>query len=229
MHVKKLRPIDVEMVVRGYITGVTSTSLWTLYGQGKRVVSGNKLPEGMRKNQRLTQPIITPSTKAAVGMHDETVSPEDLVRGGVLPEVLYRQLARISLDLFDFGTKWCERQGLILVDTKYEFGLDEEGDVTLMDELHTPDSSRFWDAASYEENFDAGKDPVEFDKEYVRKWLKDAGYGGEGQVPPVPDEVRIEAAMKYIDAYEKITGVSFVPPYDSAMQSLTSWTAELQK
>ncbi len=225
MRVKKLKPFEVEMVVRGYITGVTSTSLWTLYHAGGRVIAGNKLLEGLRKNQQLPEPIVTPSTKAAAGMHDETVSPEELVCRGVLPEVVYKNLSRISIDLFDFGTKWCRRQNLILVDTKYEFGLDNEGEVTLMDEIHTPDSSRFWDATSYEENFAAGRDPVEFDKEYIRRWLQNEGFSGDP--PTVPDEVRVEAALKYIDAYEKITGTTFTPPYDNGQESLRQWASQM--
>jgi phosphoribosylaminoimidazole-succinocarboxamide synthase len=225
MRVRKLRPLDVEMVVRAYITGVTSTSLWTHYSAGRRVIAGHALPEGLRKNERLQEPLITPSTKAAVGLHDETVSPADLIRAGVVTEETYEELARVSLGLFAFGTAWCAERGVILVDTKYEFGLDEEGKVTLMDEIHTPDSSRFWDAASYEDALRSGEDPMGFDKEYVRRWLKGAGFGGDGKVPDVPDEVRAEAGMRYIEAYEKITGRRFEPPYVDARVSLAEWAA----
>jgi phosphoribosylaminoimidazole-succinocarboxamide synthase len=226
MRVRKLRPLDVEMVVRAYITGVTSTSLWTIYSSGRRVVSGHPLPEGLRKNERLAEPIITPSTKAHHG-HDQTVSPADLVEAGVVSEETYAELARVSLALFAFGSAWCAGRGLILVDTKYEFGLDEAGRITLMDEVHTPDSSRFWAADSYEPAMARGEDPVGFDKEYVRKWLKGRGYAGDGPVPRVPDEIRAEAAARYIGAYEKITGRAFEPPYESAMDSLESWAESL--
>jgi phosphoribosylaminoimidazole-succinocarboxamide synthase len=225
MRVGKLRPLDVEMVVRAYITGVTSTSLWTHYSAGRRVIAGHALPEGLRKNERLREPLITPSTKAAVGLHDETVSPADLIRAGVVSEEMYGELARLSLALFAFGTAWCAGRGVILVDTKYEFGLDGQGKVTLMDEIHTPDSSRFWDAASYEDALRRGEDPAGFDKEYVRRWLKGAGFGGDGKVPDVPDEVRAEAGMRYIEAYEKITGRRFEPPYADAGASLAEWAA----
>jgi len=222
MHVKKLKPIEVEMVVRAYITGVTSTSLWTMYSQGKRVVSGHRMTEGLKKNEKLPEPIITPSTKAFKG-HDRTVSPAELIKAGVVSQELYDELARVSLELFSFAAKWCAGKGVILVDTKYEFGIDENGGVTLMDEVHTPDSSRFWDAESYESSFSRGEDPLGFDKEYVRKWLKNAGYSGEGDIPAVPDEVRAEAAVKYINAYEKITGECFAAPYENAMESLAAW------
>jgi len=226
MHVKKLRPLDVEMVVRAYITGVTSTSLWTIYSGGKRVISGHRLPEGLKKNERLAEPIITPSTKAHHG-HDQTVSPGDLIEADVVSEETYGELARVSLALFAFASDWCAERGLILVDTKYEFGTDEEGRITLMDEVHTPDSSRFWAADSYEPAMSKGEDPVGFDKEYVRKWLKGQGFSGDGRVPDVPAEVRAEAATRYVGAYEKITGKSFEPPYESAMDSLASWAKSL--
>ena len=226
MHVRKLQPIDVEMVVRAYITGVTSTSLWTIYSSGERVIAGHTFPDGMKKNQKLDEPIITPSTKAHTG-HDKTVSREDILESGVVSEAVYDRMAEASLALFDFGSRHCARQGVIFVDTKYEFGFDENGEVMLMDEVHTPDSSRFWAADSWQQALKEGKDPVGFDKEYVRKWLKGRGYGGDGEPPDVPDDVRAEAALRYIDAYRKITGREFEPPYDNALGSLESWASSL--
>lgn len=226
MQVEKLRPVEVEMVVRAYITGVTSTSLWTLYAGGERIVSGNRLPEGLRKNDRLPEPIITPSTKAHTG-HDRTVSPGELVESGAISRELYDELSRLSLELFRRGSERCAEKGLILVDTKYEFGLDGSGRPRIMDEIHTPDSSRFWDAASYEASHRRGEEPASLDKEYVRRWLKSAGYAGDGAPPRVPDEVRVEAAAKYIEAYEKITGKAFEPPYDDARRSVEEWAARV--
>ncbi len=226
MHVRKLQPIDVEMVVRAYITGVTSTSLWTIYASGERVIAGHTFPDGMKKNQKLDDPIITPSTKTHTG-HDKTVSREDILNSGVVSKAVYDRMAEASLELFDFGARHCAEQGVILVDTKYEFGLDENGEVRLMDEMHTPDSSRFWAADSWEPALKEGKDPVGFDKEYVRKWLKGRGYGGDGDPPAVPDDVRAEAALRYINAYRRITGRDFEPPYDNAMESLASWADSL--
>lgn len=209
--VKEVKPLPVEMVVRGYITGVTKTSAWYNYSQGVRNFCGNVLPEGLKKDQKFDKPILTPSTKAEKGDHDESVSPEQLIERTGMTKELYEKVADTSLKLFNFGVEVAAKQGIILVDTKYEFGLDEEGELVLMDEIHTPDSSRYWYADSYDELFSAGKEQKKIDKEYVRRWLANQGYTGDGVPPKLTDEVRVEAAKRYIDAYEKITGQEFKP------------------
>ncbi len=206
---KNCKPIMVEFVVRGYITGVTTTSIWHSYERGVREFCGHKLPDGLRKDQKLPKPLLTPSTKAETGQHDESVSREDIIHRGLLTAAEFDKIAEISMKLFEFGQKTAAKNGIILVDTKYEFGYDENGKITLIDEIHTPDSSRFWFMDSYEELFKAGREQRKIDKEYVRKWLADKGFIGEGQVPEIPDEIRVEAAKRYIEAYELVTGQQF--------------------
>ncbi|MFC1648234.1 phosphoribosylaminoimidazolesuccinocarboxamide synthase [Nanoarchaeota archaeon] len=206
---KECKPLPVEMVVRGYITGVTSTSAWTHYKNGSRVFAGNNLPEGLKKDQKFDEPIVTPSTKAAHGDHDETVSPAEIYRRGILDKETYEKLAMISLNLYKYGVEVAAKQGIILVDTKYEFGLDADNNIVLIDEIHTPDSSRFWFANEYEERFEKGKEQKKIDKEYVRLWLAEQGFTGDGKIPEILDEVRVEAARRYIQAYELITGQTF--------------------
>ncbi|MBI5754776.1 phosphoribosylaminoimidazolesuccinocarboxamide synthase [Candidatus Peregrinibacteria bacterium] len=201
-------PLPVEMVVRGYLTGVTTTSAWYHYERGGRNFCGNVLPEGMRKNQQFSRPILTPSTKAAHGGHDESVAPEEIVGRGVLTREMWQKLADISLRLFARGVEICAEQGIILVDTKYEFGL-LDGEIILMDEIHTPDSSRFWFANEYEARFSRGEEQKKIDKEYLREWLAARGFIGEGEIPAIPDEIRVETARRYIEAYELITGREF--------------------
>ena len=209
--VKECEPLPVEMVVRGYITGVTKTSAWYNYQQGVRNFCGNRLPEGLKKDQQFKTPILTPSTKAEKGGHDESVSREEILKRKLMAAEVFDAIAAYSMELYRFGVRLCAKQGIILVDTKYEFGLDASGGVILFDEIHTPDSSRFWHADTYEKLFKGGKEQRKIDKEYVRKWLADIGYLGDGEPPLIPDEVRIEAARRYIDAYEKITGMAFRP------------------
>ncbi|MEK6892255.1 MAG: phosphoribosylaminoimidazolesuccinocarboxamide synthase [Nanoarchaeota archaeon] len=208
MLVKECKPLPVEMVVRGYITGVTTTSAWYNYEKGVRNFCGNILPEGLKKNQKLAKPIITPSTKAEHGAHDESVSGEEIIKRKVVDEKLYRQMEKASLALFDFGTKLIVKNNLILVDTKYEFG-ELNGKLVLIDEAHTPDSSRFWIKNTYDKLFYQGQEPQKLDKEYVRMWLSEKGFIGEGKIPLIPDEVKVEAAKRYITAYEMITGKQF--------------------
>ncbi len=196
-------PLPLEVVVRGYLTGVTSTSIWTAYKRGDRVFCGHQLPDGMRQHQKLPHPIVTPSTKAAKGSHDVSVAGETLIRDGVISEADFQFVHDKALELFAFGTERCARQGMILVDTKYEFGRTPDGEIVLMDEIHTPDSSRFWYAEQYEKQPDS---PVSFDKEYVRRWLADQNFKGDGEIPPIPDEIRIEAAKRYLEAYERVVG-----------------------
>lgn len=188
--VKRCEPIQVEMVVRGYLTGVTSTSAWTAYQNGDRNFCGNELPDGMRKNEAFPEPIITPSTKAAQGEHDESVAPSELYKRGVVDPGLYKELARISMKLYERGVARAADHGMIFVDTKYEFGISN-GKIMLMDEVNTPDSSRYWIKDDYESRFEKGEEPRKLDKEYVRTWLSEQGFTGEGTPPKLTDDIQI--------------------------------------
>ncbi len=208
--VKQCQAMPVEMVVRGYITGVTSTSAWYNYHEkGVRNFCGNVLPEGLQKNQKFDKPIITPSTKAAHGDHDVSASREEILAEGKISPEDFDYMADVSMKLFERGVEIAAKQGIILVDTKYEFGKTPDGEIILIDEIHTPDSSRFWFEDEYRERFDKGEEQKKIDKEYVREWLADKGFIGEGDIPEIPDEVRVEAARRYIEAYELITGQNF--------------------
>ncbi len=202
-------PIPVEFIVRGYITGVTTTSLWYNYSRGMKDFCGNKIPDGLKKDQKLNVPIVTPTTKAEMGAHDELVSRHDIVKKGILDGDEFDSIAETSLKLFELGTRLAAKNGIILVDTKYEFGRDENGELTLIDEIHTPDSSRFWFKDTYQELFSKGEEQRKIDKEFVRKWLADRGYTGQGTPPKIADDVRVEAARRYVEAFECITGESF--------------------
>lgn len=207
---RECKPIMVEMIVRGYITGSTSTSAWTIYANGGRNIGGNILPEGLKKNQRLPSPIITPTSKAAHGDHDRNLTPEEIIGEGLLTEEQWEKLSNYALMLYARGVEVAARQGVILVDTKYEFGFTPEGEIVVIDEIHTPDSSRFWIASTYEERLSNGQEPENINKEFLRLWLANQGYVGEGEVPAIPEEILVETAQKYIQAYEMITGQSFV-------------------
>ncbi len=221
---RKCKPIMVEFVVRGYITGVTTTSIWYNYERGAREFCGHKLPDGLKKDQKLPEPLLTPSTKAGEGQHDESVSREEVIKRELMSADEFDKVAEVSLRLFELGQKIAALQGIILVDTKYEFGYDENGRLTLIDEVHTPDSSRFWFANTYDELFRQGKEQNKIDKEYVRKWLADRGFMGDGPVPEIPGDVRVEAARRYIEAYELVTGRKFAAaagnPVERIRQSL---------
>ena len=206
---KECKPIMLEMIVRGYITGSTTTSAWYNYEKGVRNFCGNVLPEGLKKNQRLPFPIITPTTKAAHGEHDANVSGEEAIAMGLVTKEEWEQLSNYTLGLYARGVEVAARQGVILVDTKYEFGRDPEGKIVLIDEIHTPDSSRFWIAATYEEKMAIGQEPDNINKEFLRLWMANQGYRGEGEMPPIPQEVIVETALKYIQAFEMITGEAF--------------------
>jgi len=206
---RECKPLPIEMVVRGYITGVTTTSAWYSYEKGIRNFCGNVLPEGLKKNQKFERPILTPSTKALHGDHDESVSREEILERTDLTPEQYDYIADVSLKVYQRGVDIAAKQGIILVDTKYEFGMDPEGNIVLIDEIHTPDSSRFWFADEYERRFQEGAEQKKIDKEYLREWLADKGFIGEGEMPPIPDEVRAETARRYIEAYELITGTEF--------------------
>ena len=201
--------LPVEVVVRGYITGVTSTSLWRQYEEGARTIYGYEFPDGLLKNTALPSAIITPTTKAEGGAHDEPITCADVVTKGLVEPELWERVQQAALAVFALGQEIAETAGLILADTKYEFGLAPDGRLLLIDEVHTPDSSRFWVADTYTERLAAGEDPESLDKEPIRKWLSAAGYRGEGELPALPTEVVIETSARYIRAYETLTGRSF--------------------
>ena len=210
--VRELSVLPVEFVMRGYLTGVTSTSIWTAYERGDASYCGHRLPKGLHKHERLPEPLLTPTTKARKGDHDEPVSRAEVIERGLVSEALYDRAAKLAAKLFRAGQEWAESRGLILADTKYELGLDEAGTLVVADEIHTPDSSRYWYQDGYERALAEGGDPRALDKEYVRRWLvSERGYRGEGVPPPLPDEVRCEAARRYIEAYECVTGLAFLP------------------
>jgi phosphoribosylaminoimidazole-succinocarboxamide synthase len=211
MVVTECDPLPVEMVVRGYLTGVTSTSIWTHYSRGDRVFCGHALPEGLRKHDRLPRPILTPSTKAHKGGHDVSVSRDELLATGILDPDAFEAAEQYVMALFAFGQELCASRGLILVDTKYELGRAPDGSIVVIDEVHTPDSSRFWFAETYEARMREGQDPEPLDKEYLRRWLAETGFQGDGPVPEIPDAIRMEASRRYIDACEAIRGEPFVP------------------
>jgi phosphoribosylaminoimidazole-succinocarboxamide synthase len=213
--------VPVEMVVRAYLTGTTSTSIWVHYEQGKREFCGHRLPDGMKKHQRLAEPILTPSTKAAKGDHDVSASRDEILRISGMPAADFDRAAELAMALFREGQRVCAERGLILVDTKYEFGKTPEGDIILIDEIHTPDSSRFWYQHTYDARFAAGQDPESFDKEYVRRFLAAQGFRGDGAIPPIPDQVKVEAMRRYIEAVERITGDAFTPNLEEPQQRMT--------
>ena len=206
---KECKAMPVEMIVRGYITGVTSTSIWTHYENGERNFCGNALPDGLKKNQKLEKPILTPSTKAEYGGHDESVSREQILASGVISAEQFDYMADVAMKLYLRGVEIAAKQGIILVDTKYEFGINDEGKIVLIDEIHTPDSSRFWFADEYEKRLASGEEQKKIDKEYLREWLAERGFKGEGEVPVIPDDIRVETGRRYIEAYELITGQKF--------------------
>ncbi len=204
--VKKTRVLPLEVVVRGYLTG----SAYRAYQEGKPV-SGIHLPRGMKKNEPFSLPLVTPSTKEAVGTHDEPISEEEILSRKILTPALWEEVKEKALAVFCRGTEIARKRGLILVDTKYEFGLADDGTLYLVDELHTPDSSRYWYASSYEESLTTGVEPRQLDKEYFRAWLLSKGFQGNGDSPAIPIEVRMAVSRRYIEAFEAIEGTSFHP------------------
>ncbi len=218
---KKCKPLPIEAVVRGYITGVTSTSLWTHYKDGKRDFGNFVLPEGLKKNQKLDEPVFTPSTKFEE--HDRTLSPDEIVAERLLTREMVTEVERVAKALFKRGQEIALSRGLILVDTKYEFGLDVDGKLMLIDEIHTPDSSRYWKAGSYDERFNKGEDPEYFDKEFLRMWFKDHSDPYKDAVlPPAPPELVAELSRRYIEIYEMVTGKPFNHDFSqSAMDRIT--------
>ncbi len=208
---KKCEVLPVEFVVRGYITGSTDTSLWTVYKNGSRNYCGNQLPEGLKKNQVLDAPMLTPTTKEEE--HDRPISPREIVDEGRLTQEAWDEAASKALALFTFGQQKAREHGLILVDTKYEFGKDEDGNIILIDEIHTPDSSRYWIAKSYQERINSGKEPENIDKEFLRLWFRDhCDPYNDPELPPAPEELVTELSWRYIYLYETITGEMFEFP-----------------
>lgn len=228
--------LPVEVIVRGYITGVTSTALWTLYSQGVPRPYGLDLPPGLRKNDPLPQPVITPTTKASgPGGHDERLTSAEVVERGLVEPVLWDEVQQAALAIFQRGQEVARRAGLILVDTKYEFGLIDDR-LALIDEVHTPDSSRYWVAESYEAThgettmaeteflretrFLEAQEPESFDKEFLRLWYVAQGYRGDGEPPAMPPEFIAQVAQRYIAAYERLTGLSFEPGAQPAAERI---------
>lgn len=207
---KACTPLPVEAVVRGYLTGVTDTAAWTRYAAGERHFGGTALPDGMRKNQKLPQPVFDPTTKEAA--HDRTLTPEQMIAQGFITPDLLEQVEETALALFARGQELAAGNGLILVDTKYEFGLDSSGALTLIDEIHTPDSSRYWQRDSYAARFAAGEEPQYFDKELLRLWFREhCDPYRDAVLPPAPPELVEELSRRYVTMYEQITGAAFKP------------------
>ena len=209
---RRLAILPVEIVVRGYLAGTTSTSILTRYKAGERAMYGHDFPEGMRANQRLAHAIITPTTKAFDGGHDEPLTEAEILGQGLLTPEQWRTVSRAALALFARGQEIAATRGLILADTKYEFGTDAEGRIVLADEIHTPDSSRYWFAESYAARFAAGAAPESFDKDFVRNWVVARCDPYRDPIPEIPAEIVLETACVYIRAYETITGERFVLP-----------------
>ncbi len=204
-------PLTVEVIVRGYITGVTDTALWTRYAAGERTIYGHRFADGLRKNTPLAEPIVTPTTKGTGGAHDEPLSPVDVVARGHVPAELWAWVETAALALFRRGSERGLHAGLILADTKFEFGVDGNGELLLIDEALTPDSSRWWVEATYDERVAAHDEPESLDKEVVRRALADAGYTGDGPIPDLSTDVWAATARRYVDAFERLTGVAFIP------------------
>ncbi len=214
-RVRKCEVLPIEMIVRGYMTGSTSTSLWTHYQKGVRHYCGNAIPEGLVKNQKLPENIVTPTTKSDV--HDELISGEEIVSGEILDQATWERIHDYALDIFLFGQEVAAKHGLILVDTKYEFGRAEDGSILLIDEVHTPDSSRYWIADSYDERFSSGQEPENIDKEFIRLWYREhCDPYNDKELPQAPDELRMELSRRYVQLYERITGQSF--PFHECLQ-----------
>jgi phosphoribosylaminoimidazole-succinocarboxamide synthase len=207
---RKCRALPIEFVVRGYLTGSTSTSIWMQYEKGARDYCGHALPDGMKKNEKLHKNIITPTTKEKD--HDRPITAQEIVEEGWLTEDEWGYASEKALALFSFGQKLAAERGLILADTKYEFGVDEEGEIILIDEIHTPDSSRYWLADSYKTRLAAGQEPEMIDKEFFRLWFRERCDPYKDKVlPEAPDDLIAELAARYIQLFEKITGEIFVP------------------
>jgi len=210
VHCKRVTILPVEIVVRGYLAGTTSTSILTQYKAGARQMYGHTLPDGLRDNQALPQAIITPTSKAFDGGHDEPLTEAEIISTGLLTKAQWDEVSAKALSLFARGQKMAEKQGLILVDTKYEFGTDEAGNILLADEIHTPDSSRYWIAEGYENALESGTRPPSFDKDVIRSWVVARCDPYKDKIPDIPLEMIEKTALVYIDAFERITGKTFI-------------------
>lgn len=213
---KRLTILPVEIVVRGYLAGTTSTSILTRYKTGARVMYGHTLPDGLRDNQALPQAILTPTSKAFDGGHDEPLTADEILASGLLTRAQWDEVSAKALALFARGQEMSRKQGLVLVDTKYEFGTDVDGNILLADEIHTPDSSRYWIAEGYQQAFESGTRPPSFDKDVIRSWVVARCDPYRDPVPDIPLEMIEKTALVYIDAFEAITGQPFVPDTSGA-------------
>ena len=210
--VKDLEMLPIEMVVRDYMTGSTETSIWPMYQRGERILYGHNFPDGLVKSQKLPYTIITPTTKAEQGDHDAPITEDEILRTQLLTTEQWNELSEKSLALFSRGRELAAKNGLILVDTKYEFGLDENGTIVVADEIHTPDSSRFWISESYQERINSGKEPESLDKEFLRLWIAAQCDPYKDPMPKIPTETLLQFSEKYIKLYELVTGQSFEKP-----------------
>lgn len=209
---RRLDILPVEVVVRGYLAGTTSTSILTMYRAGRREMYGRVFPDGLADNQALETPIITPTSKAADGAHDEPLTEAEILGRGLLTEALWQQVSETALALFARGQALAAERGLILADTKYEFGLDAEGALRLADEIHTPDSSRYWRADTYPQRLAAGQRPQSFDKDVIREWVAARCDPYRDDIPEIPAELIWKTALTYVEAYQRITGRALEPP-----------------
>ena len=220
----RLDMLPVEIVVRGYLAGTTSTSILTKYRKGERIFYGHSFPDGLRDNEKLPEAIITPTSKAASGGHDEPLSEAEIVAQGLLTQAQWDTVSRYALQLFERGQQRAAERGLILADTKYEFGTSPDGAIVLADEIHTPDSSRYWIASSYSRAFESGGRPESFDKDFIRSWVSARCDPYKETIPRIPDGIVNQASEVYIQAYEAITGAKFVPDLsgDSVLERIRS-------
>jgi phosphoribosylaminoimidazole-succinocarboxamide synthase len=225
---RRLRMMPVEIVVRDYLAGTTSTSILQMYKQGKRSMYGHAFPDGLRDNQKLPHTILTPTTKADQGDHDAPLGGDEVVARKLLTEQQWSEVSSIALRLFARGRDIAAGRGLILVDTKYEFGFDDSGAIVLADEVHTPDSSRYWRAGTYADRFEKGEAPDTFDKDFIRRWVIGRCDPYKDPIPPIPEEVVLKAAAIYVSAYEMITGQTFPLP-DPSVAPLTRVRENLRK
>ena len=208
---RRLDILPVEIVVRGYLAGTTGTSILTLYKAGQRTMYGMTLPDGMRDNERLPEPIITPTSKEFDGGHDAPLTAAEIIEQSLLTPAQWDEISAIALALFARGQALAAQRGLILADTKYEFGVAPDGTIMLADELHTPDSSRYWKEATYQDRFAAGARPDSFDKDFVRAWVAERCDPYRDPIPPIPDALVLATSAVYAEAFETITGRSFAP------------------
>ncbi len=213
-------PLPVEVVVRGHLTGSTSTSLWTMYAAGGRDLYGHRLPDGLGRHEELPRPIVTPTTKAASGQHDEPLGVGEVVERGLVDAVTWDRVCDVALELFDRGRKLAAESGLVLADTKYELGTAGDGRLVLIDEVHTPDSSRYWRADTLADRLAAGGEPESHDKEPIRLALRAAGFTGDGSVPELAPGVWETTSRRYVELYEAVTGEAFVPGAEPVAERL---------